>query len=162
MTLFIGTQEVEYMARQRSILSLILVILATFLISCGSPTVATAPPTYTTSQLEKIQEYVPEILSVRDRSLELQKLIQKNDWIYVGNFIHGPMTSAKQNMSYITSNLLPKDQTKARQITRDLLKHLVKIDQAASDRNSQLALSNKQAAFADIDNFLQLLPQTSN
>ena len=161
MTLLIGTQEVEYMARQRSILSLILVILATFLISCGSPTVATPPPTYTTAQLEKIQEYLPEVLSVRDRSSELQKLIQTNDWIYVGNFIHGPMTSLKQNMSYIASNLLPKDQTQARKITRDLFNHLVKIDQAASDRNSQLALSNKNAAFADIDNFLQLLPQTS-
>jgi photosystem II protein PsbQ len=162
MTLFISTQEVEYMARQHSILSLILVILTTFLISCGGPTVATAPPTYTTSQLEKIQEYLPEVLSVRDRSQELQKLIETNDWIYVGNFIHGPMTSLKQNMSYITSNLLPKDQTQGRKITRDLLNHLVKIDQAAANRNSQLALTNKQAAFADIDNFLQLLPQTSN
>lgn len=149
------------MARQPSILSLILVILATFLISCSSPTVATAPPTYTTAQLEKIQEYVPEILAVRDRSEELQKLIEKNDWIYVGNFIHGPMTSLKQNMSYITSNLLPKNQAQARQITRDLFNHLVKIDVSASDRNSQLALSNKKAAFADIDNFLQLLPQSS-
>jgi photosystem II protein PsbQ len=149
------------MARQRSILSLILVFLATFLISCGGPTVATAPPTYTTAQLEKIQEYVPDILAVRDRSQELQKLIQKNDWIYVGNFIHGPMTSAKENMSYITSNLLPKDQTQARKVTRDLFNHLVKIDQAAGDRNTQLALSNYKAAFADIDNFLELLPQTS-
>ena len=149
------------MARQRSILSLILVILATFLISCGGPTVATAPPTYTTAQLEKIQEYVPNIVSVRDRSAELQKLIQRNDWIDVGNFIHGPMTSAKQNMTYITSNLLPKDQPEARKITRDLFNHLVKIDQAAADRNSQLALSNNKAVFADIDNFLQLLPQSN-
>lgn len=149
------------MARQRSILSLILVILATFLISCGGPTVATAPPTYTTAQLEKIQEYIPDILSVRDRSEELQKLIRRNDWIDVGNFIHGPMTSVKLNMSYIASNLLPKDQSQARQITRDLFNHLVKIDQAAADRNSQQALSNNKAAFADIDNFLQLLPQSN-
>jgi len=149
------------MARQSSILSLILVFLATFLISCGGPTVATVPPTYTTAQLEKIQEYVPEILAVRSRSQELQKLIQTNDWIYVGNFIHGPMTSAKQNMSYIASNLLPKDQPEARKITRDLFNHLVKIDQAAASRNSQLALINNKAAFADIDNFLQLLPPTS-
>ena len=150
------------MARQRSILSLILVLLATFLISCGSPTVATPPPTYTTAQLEKIQEYVPDILTVRDRSQELQKLIQTNQWIKVGNFIHGPMTQAKLNMTYIASNMLSKDQTTARQVTRDLFNHLVKIDQAASDRNSQLALSNYKAAFADLDKFLQLLPQTSS
>jgi photosystem II protein PsbQ len=149
------------MARQRSILSLILVILATFLISCGGPTVATPPPTYTTAQLQKIQEYVPQILAVRDRSQELQKLIQRNDWIDVGNFIHGPMTELKLNMSYVASNLLPKDQPEARKITRDLFNHLVKIDQAAADRNSQLALSNNKAAFADIDKFLELLPQSN-
>ncbi|MFN8952935.1 MAG: photosystem II protein PsbQ, partial [Aphanizomenon sp.] len=35
------------MVRQRSILSLIFVLLATFLISCNSPTIATVPPSYT-------------------------------------------------------------------------------------------------------------------
>ena len=149
------------MARQRSIFSLLLVILATFLISCGGPSVAVAPPTYTASQLEKIQEYVPEIQAVRDRSEELQQLIQNQDWINVGNFIHGPITEARLNVTYITPNLLPKDQSTARQITRDLLNHLVKIDRAAKIGNTQLALSNYKATIADIDKFLELLPKTS-
>ncbi len=150
------------MARQRSIFSLILVLLATFLISCGGSSVAVAPPTYTAQQVAKIQEYVPEIEAVRDRSAELQQLIQKNDWINVGNFIHGPITEAKLAISYITPNLLPKDQSAAREISRDFLKHLVKIDQGATLGNFQLALSNYQAAFADIDKFLNLVPKTSN
>ncbi|MBW4689105.1 MAG: photosystem II protein PsbQ [Komarekiella atlantica HA4396-MV6] len=150
------------MVRQRSILSLILVLLATFLISCGGPGVAVAPPTYTASQLEKIQTYVPKIQAVRDRSEELKTLIQRKDWIDVSNFIHGPITEARLSMTYITPNLLPKDQPTARQVTRDLFNHLVKVNQAALDRNSQQALSNSQAAFVDIDKFLQLLPQTSN
>jgi photosystem II protein PsbQ len=150
------------MARQRSIFSLILVLLATFLISCGSPTTAVAPPTYTTAQLERIQGYAPDIQVVRDRADELKKLIQRKEWIDVGNFIHGPIAEARLTMTYITPNLLPKDQPTARQITKDLLNHLVKIDQAATAGNSQLALSNYQAAFADIDKFLQLLPETSS
>ncbi len=150
------------MARQRSILSLILVILATFLISCGSPSVATAPPTYTLAQLEKIQEYVPDILTVRDRSLELQRLIQTKQWINVGNFIHGPMAEARLHMNYIASNLLPKDQETARKVARNLFDHLVKIDQAAQAGISETALSNYQAAYTDIDKFLQLLPETRN
>lgn len=150
------------MVRQRSILSLILVLLATFLISCGGPGVAVAPPTYTASQIEKIQTYVPEIQTVRDRSEELKKLIQRKDWIDVSNFIHGPITEARLSMTYVTPNLLPKDQPTARQVTRDLFNHLVKVNQAALDRNSQQALSNSQAAFADIDKFLQLLPQTTS
>ncbi len=149
------------MARQRSILSLILVLLATFLISCGGPTVATTPPTYTTAQLEKIQTYLPDIVAVRDRSQELQELIQRNDWVNVGNFIHGPMAEARLTMTYIVPNLLPNDQPKARQLARDMFNHLVKIDQAADSGNSLKALSNANAAFTDIDNFLQLLPETS-
>jgi photosystem II protein PsbQ len=149
------------MARQRNIFSLILVLLATFLISCGGPTVAKVPPTYTQAQLQQIQEYVPEIETVRDRSQELQQLIQRNDWIKVGNFIHGPMAEARLAMTYVVPHLLPNDQPKARQVARDLFNDLVKIDQAAKDRNSQLALSNYKAAFTEIDKFLQLLPETS-
>ncbi|QYX31565.1 photosystem II protein PsbQ [Sphaerospermopsis torques-reginae] len=147
------------MVRQRSILSLILVLLTTFLISCGSPSVATAPPTYTPTQLVKIQEYVPDIQVVRDRSQELQTLIQSGEWIKVGNFIHGPMTEARLNMTYVIPNLLPQDQPKGRQITKDLLSHLVKIDQAASGGNTSQALSAYKDAFADVDKFLQLIPE---
>jgi photosystem II protein PsbQ len=150
------------MSRQRSLLSLVLVLLATFLISCGSPTVAKAPPTYTTEQLTKIQVYVPDIQAVRDRSGELTSLIQQKDWVNVDNFIHGPITQAKMNISYVIPNLLPKEQSAAREIARDLFKHLVKIDQAATDRNTLVALNNSQAAVADIDKFLELLPQTSS
>jgi photosystem II protein PsbQ len=150
------------MARQRSIFSLLLVLMATFLISCGGPGVAVAPPTYTTAQIEKIQLYVPQIEAVRDRSEELKTLIQKNDWINVSNFIHGPITSARLNLTYVTPNLLPKDQATARQIARDFFNHLIKVDQAANASNAQLASTNSQAAFADIDKFLQLLPKTSS
>ncbi|MBD2679090.1 MULTISPECIES: photosystem II protein PsbQ [Nostoc] len=149
------------MKRQSSIFSLILVLLATFLISCGGPGVAVAPPTYTATQIGEIKEYVPEIQAVRDRSQELKSLIQKQDWINVSNFIHGPITEARLNLTYVTPHLLPKDQNTARQITRDLFNHLVKVNQAASSSNAQLALSNSEAAFADIDKFLQLLPEES-
>ncbi|MDF5710588.1 MAG: photosystem II protein PsbQ [Nostoc sp. S4] len=149
------------MVRQRSIFSFVLVLLATFLISCGGPGVAVAPPTYTETQIAKIQEYVPEIQAVRDRSQELQTLIQRKDWINVSNFIHGPITEARLNLTYVTPHLLPKDQTAARQITRDLFNHLVKVNQGASSGNGELASSNSQAAFKDIDKFLQLLPETS-
>jgi photosystem II protein PsbQ len=150
------------MAGQRSLFSLILVLLATLLISCGGPTVATPPPTYTQAQLQQIQEYVPDIQAVRDRSEELRQLIEKNDWIMVGNFIHGPMTEARLTMNYIAPHLLPKDQPKAREVARDLFDDLVKIDQAASARNFQLALSSYKAVFADLDKFFQLLPQSGS
>ncbi|MCC5629606.1 photosystem II protein PsbQ [Nostoc sphaeroides] len=147
------------MVRQRSIFSFFLVLLATFLISCGGPGVAVAPPTYTATQLERIQAYVPEIQAVRDRSEELTTLIKKGDWINVRNFIHGPITEAKLNLTYVTPNLLPKDQPTARQITQDFFKDLVKLDKATSAGKPQPALTSSEAAFADIDKFLNLLPK---
>ena len=64
-------------------------------------------------QLEKIQEYLPQLLAVRDRSEELQELIRNNEWLKVGNFIHYPMAEARLTINYITSNLLPKEQSAA-------------------------------------------------
>ncbi|NMG07252.1 photosystem II protein PsbQ [Brasilonema sp. UFV-L1] len=150
------------MARQRSILSFILVLLATFLISCGGPNVATPPPTYTQDQLVKIQEYVSDIQGVKERSQELERLIQTKQWVKVGNFIHGPMAEARLSMNYITSNLLPKDQPAGRELVRDLLDKLIKIGQATEIGNTNGALNNTVAAFTDIDKFLQLLPETSS
>ena len=146
------------MSRLRPVFSLILVSLATLLISCGGPNVATAPPSYTQSQIEKIQEYVPDLVAVKDRGPELQKLIENEDWIDVGTFIHGPITEAKLNMNFIVSNLFPDQQKQARKIVRNMLNNLVKIDQAADARNSRQALSAYDAVFGDISQFLDLVP----
>lgn len=150
------------MARYRSLLSLILVIVATFLVSCGSPTVATAPQTYTVAQIEQIQRYVPEIVALRDRtSRELQRSIQKRDWINVSNFIHGPLGELRLEMINVSRKLLPKDQERASQLTRDFFDNLVKIDQAAKDGQSERVTLNYREALADLDNFLQLIPKPS-
>ncbi|AFY53260.1 photosystem II protein PsbQ [Rivularia sp. PCC 7116] len=149
------------MSRLRPLFSLILISLATLLFSCGGPNVAVAPPSYTPSQIEKIQEYVPEIVAVQERGSELQKLIQNRDWIDVGTFIHGPMAEARLNMNFIVSNLVPEQQKQARKIVRDMFNNLVKIDQAADERNSSQALSAYDAAFADINQFLDLIPAKS-
>lgn len=150
------------MARYRSLLSLILVIVATFLVSCGSPTVATAPQTYTVAQIEQIQRYVPEIVALRDRtSRELQRSIQRRDWINVSNFIHGPLAELRLEMINVSRKLLPKDQERASQLTRDFFDNLVKIDQAAKDAQSERVTLNYRQALADLDNFLQLIPKPS-
>ena len=148
------------MGHKRSIFSLILVIVATFLFGCSGPSVAKAPPTYTPIQLQKIQEYSTEIIAVRDRGSELEDLIEKKDWRRVGNFIHGPMTEARLKINYIAPNLLPQEQKEARKISRDMLSNLVKIDKAAETGDRLQALNSYSAVYADIDQFLKLLPET--
>ena len=150
------------MRRYRSILSLILVIVATFLISCGSPSVAKTPQTYTTAQLQQIQQYLPDIVSLRNRMSEIPPMIQRRDWIDVNNFIHGPLGELRLKMTYVARNLLPKDQETARQTTRQLFNDLVKIEEAAQETNPQAAVRSYEAALADINKFLQLVPIRSN
>ncbi|WNN91766.1 photosystem II protein PsbQ [Gloeocapsopsis dulcis] len=161
MTLFISRQKYsQIMARYRSILSLILVIVTTFLVSCSSPSVAKAPPTYTAAQVEQIQQYVPDIVTLRDRlDNELITLIKRRDWIDVSNFIHGPGGEMRLKMTYVARNLLPQDQSQAREATRSLFDHLVKIEQAAEAADYQKATLNSREALADIDSFLQLIPK---
>lgn len=155
-------KELQSMLRYRSILSLILIIVATFLVSCGSPTAAKVSQTYTATQIEQIQEYAPDIQALRDRmNSELRSLVQRRDWIDVSNFIHGPLGELRLKMTYVTRNLLLKDHDQAREATRDLFDHLVKIYQAAEQGNAQKATLNYQEALADIDTFLQLVPQPS-
>ena len=156
------TKEIQFMVRHRSLLSLILVIVATFLISCSSPTVAKVAPTYTAAQVEQIQQYVPEIVRLRDRTTsELQRLIQNREWTDVSSFIHGPLGELRLQMTYASRNFLPQAQNTARQATRDLFDHLVKIDQAAQNGSYQTATLNYREALADIDTFLQLIPKPS-
>ncbi len=147
------------MARHRSLLSLILVIVAMFLVSCGSPTVAKVPQTYTAAQIQQIQQYVPEITDLRDRTLELKRSIERREWVDVSQFIHGPLTELRLQMNNITRHLLPKDQDTARQTIRELFNNLVSIDQAAQVNDYQRVARNYQEALTDINNFLQLLPQ---
>ena len=147
------------MVRSRSILSLILAIVAVFLISCSSPTVSKVPPTYTAAQIEQIKEYAPTLLALRDRMSEIPVLIQRRDWIGVRNFIHGPLGELRLKMTYITRNLLPTDQTKAREITRGLFDDLVKVEQSIEENSTIGAVRNYQTAFADINKFVDLVPK---
>ena len=150
------------MARYRSILSLMLVIVASFLVSCSSPSAVKLPESYTVAQIDVIQRSVPEITALRDRmSKEIQAMIQRRDWIGVSNFIHGPLGELRLEMINISRSLLPQDQDLARELTRDLFDNLVKIDQGAKEAQPQKVTLNYREALGNIDNFLQLIPKPS-
>jgi predicted S18 family serine protease len=67
----------------------------------------------------------------------------------------------RQKMSYITRDLLPQEQKKAREAAKDLFTRLESIDLASSDGNYQKAVESYRAAIKDFDAFLQLLPGQS-
>ncbi len=141
----------------RSLLAVMLAMVMAFLVSCSSPT-ATKPPTYTPEKIAQIQKYADTVTELRDKISILETNIQNRDWVEVGSFIHGPLGELRQKMSYITRELLPKDQKAAREAAKDFFTRLESIDLASSSANYQKALDNYRAALKDFDAFLQLIP----
>jgi photosystem II protein PsbQ len=154
--MFTRLREKLGMKRLRSVLVLCLVLMATLLVSCGSPTAV--KPTYTATQLEQIQKSTEGLQELRDRMLELPPLIQKQEWIDVGNFIHGPLGELRARMSRLSRSLLPNAQAPALQTAKDVFGHINAIDEAAQARDTTKALKNYNEALKDFDAFFNLLP----
>jgi photosystem II protein PsbQ len=146
------------MRSYRSILALILALVTTFLVSCGSPTAVKAP-TYTAEQIAQIQQLASTVAALRDKMPILEQKIQNQNWTDVGTYIHGPLGELRRNVSYLTRELLPKDQKAANEAGKDLFSRLLNIDTASTKGDYQLAVQNYQAALKDFDDLLQSIPK---
>ena len=143
----------------RSILALMLVLVTTFLVSCGGPSASQEPSTYTAQQIQQIQQYADIIEGMRQRISALADNIEDRDWIEVGSLIHGPLGTLRQEMSYMSQKLLPQDQKIARDLAKELFKSLSTIDAAASQGDYSLAVRNYELVVQDLDKFLKLVPE---
>ncbi|MCL1464791.1 photosystem II protein PsbQ [Argonema galeatum] len=146
------------MPRYRSFLALVLAFLTAFLVSCGTPEVK-KPPTYTPAQIELIGQNVSAIKALRDRLPELAKLVQDENWVFVRNFIRGPLGELRGRISGIERNLLPDARPKAREAAKELYESLVSIDQAAQKRDYKAAIGNYAAIQKNLNAFLDLAPK---
>lgn len=156
------TNPVIAMSKYRSVVSVILALVAVVFVNFGNAAEAkpkAQPLTYTSEQLETIQGYVNDLSKVRDRLPELAQLIQKQDWIYVRNFIHGPLGEIRATLLKLSRNLLPDAQAPARKAAKAVFDNLVAIDQAAVKGDYKLAIRNYAETIRDLDSFLQLVPQ---
>ncbi|NER22140.1 MAG: photosystem II protein PsbQ [Symploca sp. SIO1C2] len=145
----------------RSILAVILVLVTTFLVSCGGPSASKQPPTYTAEQIQQIQQYADRLAAKRQRISALAGNIQDRDWVEVGSLIHGPLGTLRQEMSYMSQKLLPQDQKVARDLAKDLFDCLNTIDAAATEGSYSAAIRNYGLAIQDFDEFLKLVPEQS-
>ncbi len=144
----------------RSILSLALVLIATFLVSCSSPS-ASAPPTYTPEKLEQIQTFRIPIDEARQRMSELASYIAREDWVDTQSFIHGPLGQLRRDMIYLANALLPEDQKKASTLAKEIFRHLEDLDAAAKEQNSPAVQKQFAEAIKDFDAYIQLIPESA-
>ncbi|UBF24231.1 photosystem II protein PsbQ [Kovacikia minuta CCNUW1] len=150
------------MRKFRAIFAVVLAFALVVLVSLGSVAEAkrpTQPLTYTSEQIAQLQTYASDLSAIRDRLPELADLIQKQDWVFVGNFIHGPLGEIRTKMNFLAQNLLPADQKQARSIAKLVASNLIAIDQAAKDKNYKAAIRNYAETIRDLDDLLQLVPK---
>jgi photosystem II protein PsbQ len=145
----------------RSILSLVLVLVATVLVSCGSPQ-ASAPPTYSPEKLQVINTYRIPVDTARENMSNLGEFIQEKDWVNTRSYIHGPLGFLRRDFRYLSDALLPDDAQKAKEIADDIFFRLEKIDAAAKEKDGRTVASEYVKAIADFDSYFDLIPDRAS
>ena len=145
------------MKQYRAVVGILLAAIATFLVSCSSGTEAVVP-TYTPEKISLLQNYVGRIEQARDRLPELERYIQKDNWVNVDNFTHGPLGQLKPQIVRLTGQLLPEDQKKAKAIAEEISGHLQNLDAASQERNYKDAIFQFEEFKTDFDTLLDIVP----
>ena len=147
------------MPRIRSILSLLLVAVAIFCVSCGGPK-ASVPTTYSPEKIEQLQVLIEPIEEAKESLDVLKGFIAEQNWIDTRTYIHGPLGGLRQEMSSLTRSLLPKDQKEAKSLSQALFSDFERLDAAAKERNSVAAQREYREAVNHLQGFLDLLPKS--
>lgn len=145
------------MKQYRAVVGVLLAMVATLLVSCSGDTEAVVP-TYTPEKISQIQNYVGRIEQARDRLPELQRYIEKDNWVNVDNFTHGPLGQLKPEIVRLTGQLLPADQKKAKVLAEEISGHLQNIDEASQARNYGNAIAQFEEFKTDFDALLDIVP----
>ncbi|MGF1459470.1 MAG: photosystem II protein PsbQ [Leptolyngbyaceae cyanobacterium] len=143
--------------RLRSMLGLILALVATCLVGCGGTNIS-QPTTYSVDQLAQIDIYAPRVTELRERFPELENYIQNKEWNDISSFIHGPMGELRVRLGRVTARLLPQDADEAQFYADEIGKHLERLDAAAEDFNQIEAAKQYREALDDFDAFISLIP----
>jgi photosystem II protein PsbQ len=150
------------MSKYRSIVSLALAFVMTLFIAFASPAEAktkSKAPVYSAEQIESIQRYAADIDLMRGRLTELGGLIEKEDWVFTRNFIHGPLGELRFKMLGIARELFPDASKVAREQTKAVFNQLNLIDKAAAEKDYRAAQRAFKEMNSGIEKFLTLVPQ---
>ncbi len=147
------------MPRLRSILSLLLVAVAIFCVSCGEPK-ASVPTTYSPEKIEQLQVLIEPVEEAKESLDVLKGFISDQNWIDTRTYIHGPLGGLRKEMGDLTRSLLPKDQKQAKSLSQALFSDFERLDAAAKERNSVAAQREYREAVNHLQGFLDLLPKS--
>ncbi len=145
------------MLRWRSIVSVVLTLVAVMLVGCSGPVPEAVLPSVDPAKLEQIQSYVSKVEAFRERFDQLPALIAERNWSDTDSLIHGPLGDLRQTVNYLAHQLSPPQAMQLRDLSKNLFKELVKLDLAATTDDQAAVLSAFGRARQNFDQILVLL-----
>ncbi|WP_254967367.1 photosystem II protein PsbQ [Cyanobium sp. CH-040] len=116
------------------------------------------PPTLSTEDIASIERQAEGFLAARDRLPELADLVNRRDWTFTRNLIHGPMQEVGRQMLYINQRLLPDDQPEAERLAAQLKRSLAQLDEAARLQDAEALRKTYIAVASGFGKYAQILP----
>ena len=142
----------------RSLMALVIVaLLSVSLVACdgGRNKAAVLSP----DDIAAITRQAEGFLAARDRLPELAALVNKRDWTFTRNLIHGPMQEVGRQMLYINKRLLPSEQAEANQRANSLKAALADLDEAARVQDPDALRKGYIKVASSFGLYAQILPQ---
>jgi photosystem II protein PsbQ len=153
---FLSSLEAHWITAVRRILVLALaMVLSLSLAACDGGT-SRRPATIGPEDIAMIARQAEGFLAAKDRLPELATLVNKRNWIFTRNLIHGPMQEVGRQMLYINQRLLPADQAEANKRADRLKSALAELDEAArlqdgeKLRKEYIKVASGFGAYADL------------
>ncbi|MEY4353159.1 MAG: photosystem protein PsbQ [Cyanobacteriota bacterium] len=142
----------------RSLMALaIAVVLSVSLAACdgGRSKAAVLSP----DDIAAITRQAEGFLAARDRLPDLASLVNKRDWTFTRNLIHGPMQEVGRQMLYINKRLLPSEQAEANKLANNLKAALADLDEAARLQDGDALRKGYIKVASSFGLYAQILPQ---
>ncbi|MFN9548373.1 MAG: photosystem II protein PsbQ [Cyanobacteriota bacterium] len=111
------------------------------------------------ADLALITRQAEGFLSARDRLPELASLVNKRDWTFTRNLIHGPMQEVGREMLYINQRLPKAEREEANARAKALKEALADLDEAARLQDGDALRKGYIKVASSFGLYAQILPQ---
>lgn len=132
-------------------------LLSVSLVACGGA--QSKPPVLSAEDLAVITRQAEGFLDARNRLPELASLVNKRDWTFTRNLIHGPMQEVGREMLYINQRLPKAEQAEANARAKALKDALADLDEAARLQDGDALRKGYIKVASSFGLYAQILPQ---
>ena len=143
----------------RRLVAMTLVLMVTVSLAACGGNQARKPPTISPENISAITRQAEGFLASRDKLPELADLVNRKDWIFTRNLIHGPMQEVGRQMLYINKLLLPADRAEADARARQLKASLAELDEAARLQDGENLRKAYIKVASNFGRYAQILPE---